>query len=657
MKKTLILIALFTGFLSLDNAIASTDRFGVDEKIISHKEKTHTPWFTTIITRKDIEASSARSLVDVLSLIPGMVKSSPFGSYSVARYRGMSDEYPRRTKIFINNVPVNIASTGSIPWSEVPVSVEDIERIVFVANPSGDTLNGTLKIETILPGELDNLVSVAIGQSSYRSTYIRKSFSFGEKTNALLSFKAEKSDGVHVEKSDENIRKLIASLTHEVDNNNSMRLYLGLGESHNDTEVSDKQPQSPLYNDRRSTSIQSSLAWENRSFGESHVVLGFNHQNFKSVNEAQPIPNILTGVGFITPVFDVSYDSSRVFLEANNSTIIGNNVLLKTNASRIEDNESPKKFSQSADSWHSTQYNLGADIVYDDDRVQAGVGLKGSNHSYFEDSILNGDIFASYAISPQSNVGLVYSTGSRFPVNWETRSEHYVTIKEYPGVVLNRDRGGKELLKPEQLNSLSLKYGFHSGVDNYVNVRAFRDDYSNLTYYTFTQVPFGTGVHFFNGVPLSAVNTSGSGDKLTIVGFELNGKAKLTTNTNILLSYARNEAEGRASNVLNREESVPEHVLTVALEHAFSRGFKVGSQFTYFSEMKMESTDSTSEKKDMPGYKSLSIYAQKCRFLEGLNELCLKGEASNLIANQSSFYNLDSTADNASVRLKVDYKF
>ncbi len=657
MKKILILTIFLGNFLILDKSIASTDALIENKKLINHKEKTHSPWFTTIITRKDIEASSASSLVDILSLIPGMIKSSPFGSYSMASYRGMSDEYPRRTKIFINNVPVNIASTGSIPWSEVPVSVEDIERIVFIANPSGDTLNGTLKIETILPGELDNLASVSVGQSSYRSAYIRKSFSLGEKTNALLSFKSKQSDGRHVEKSNEDIKKLIASITHEVDSNNSMRLYVGLGESHNDTEVSEEQPHTPLYKDRTSTSIQSSLVWENHSFGESNVILGYNHQNFKAANEGASIPNILTGVGLITPLFDFSYESSRIFVEVNNSVVMGKYLSLNTSASRIEDNEKPKNFSQSEDTWNSTQDNLGVDVVYDNNKMQAGVGLKGSNHSYFKDSILNGEVFASYSISPQSNIGLVYSTGSRFPVNWETRSEHYVTIKEYPGVVLTRDRGGKESLKPEQLNSLSLKYGLHSGVDNYLNIRAFHDDYSDLTYYTFTQVPFGTGVHFFNGIPLSAVNTSGSGDKLTIVGLELNGKAKVTRDTSVLFSYARNEAEGRTSNVLDRESSVPEHVLSVALEHIVSRGFRVGSQFTYFSEMKMESTDSTSEKKDMPGYKSLSIYAEKCQFLEGLNELCFKGEASNLIPDQSSFYNLDSTVDNASARLKVDYKF
>lgn len=87
------------------------------------------PGAVTVIDRAMIEASGARRLVDVLRLIPGFQVGYKTNRLPTAAYHGLNDEYARRTLLLLNGQRIFQYSRGVIEWNNLPVPLENIERI------------------------------------------------------------------------------------------------------------------------------------------------------------------------------------------------------------------------------------------------------------------------------------------------------------------------------------------------------------------------------------------------------------------------------------------------------------------------------------------------------------------------------------------------
>ena len=87
------------------------------------------PSTVTVIDRALIEASGARRLVDVLRLVPGFQVGYKINSLPTATYHGLSDEYARRTLLLLNGQRIFQYSRGVIEWNNLPIPLENIERI------------------------------------------------------------------------------------------------------------------------------------------------------------------------------------------------------------------------------------------------------------------------------------------------------------------------------------------------------------------------------------------------------------------------------------------------------------------------------------------------------------------------------------------------
>ena len=95
------------------------------------------PSTVTIIDRAMIEASGARRLVDVLRLVPGLQVGYKNNSLPTATYHGLSDEYARRLLLLLNGQRIFQYSRGVIEWNNLPIPLENIERIEVVRGPAG----------------------------------------------------------------------------------------------------------------------------------------------------------------------------------------------------------------------------------------------------------------------------------------------------------------------------------------------------------------------------------------------------------------------------------------------------------------------------------------------------------------------------------------
>lgn len=101
------------------------------------KQSRHeTPAAVTVIDRHMIQASGARTLVDVLRLVPGMVTGFATGNHQVVSYHGMADEFSRRMQVLVDGRSVYQPDFGGVSWSSLPLALEDIDRIEIIRGPN-----------------------------------------------------------------------------------------------------------------------------------------------------------------------------------------------------------------------------------------------------------------------------------------------------------------------------------------------------------------------------------------------------------------------------------------------------------------------------------------------------------------------------------------
>ena len=97
------------------------------------------PSSLTIVDREMIRASGARQIADVMALVPGFQIGYIRGNRPVVTYHGLGDEFARRLQVLIDGRSVYVPLYGGVPWENLPLAVEDIERIEVVRGPNAAT--------------------------------------------------------------------------------------------------------------------------------------------------------------------------------------------------------------------------------------------------------------------------------------------------------------------------------------------------------------------------------------------------------------------------------------------------------------------------------------------------------------------------------------
>jgi iron complex outermembrane receptor protein len=95
----------------------------------------------TVIDRETIEASGARTIPEVLRLVPGMqvgYSGNEFGDEPkyVITYHGHSDQYSKQMQVLVDGRSIYEPFFGGINWKAIPINIDDIERIEVSRGPN-----------------------------------------------------------------------------------------------------------------------------------------------------------------------------------------------------------------------------------------------------------------------------------------------------------------------------------------------------------------------------------------------------------------------------------------------------------------------------------------------------------------------------------------
>ena len=113
----------------------------------------------TVIDRKMIEASGFRTVADLFRMVPGMYVAYATGWRQVVAYHGTTDDYARRMQVLVDGRSVFMPPLGAVAWENLPLQIDDIERIEVIRGPAaashgGNSTQGVINIFTREAGDV-----------------------------------------------------------------------------------------------------------------------------------------------------------------------------------------------------------------------------------------------------------------------------------------------------------------------------------------------------------------------------------------------------------------------------------------------------------------------------------------------------------------------
>ena len=104
------------------------------------QSKEDSPSAVTVIDSETIRASGIVDIPELFRLVPGFYvgKSAGFifNSNHAVSYHGMASAYPGAMQVLINGRSVYSPLYGGVQWSELPITVDDIDRIEITRGPN-----------------------------------------------------------------------------------------------------------------------------------------------------------------------------------------------------------------------------------------------------------------------------------------------------------------------------------------------------------------------------------------------------------------------------------------------------------------------------------------------------------------------------------------
>jgi len=206
------LIALSLLFLPPESLAQRDDSRITEEFFFDPIEKVITPGRTeqsidqapaamTIITSREIQASGALTIPDLLRFIPGIDAVTISSSHTEVSARGLSQVPANKMLVMIDGRSVYFDYYGGVVWESLPIVMDQIDRIEIMRSPGSalygaNAFSGVINIITRMPPQMKgSTLRVQGGERStlyssfmYGSVRDRTSFRFAGGATRIHSF-------------------------------------------------------------------------------------------------------------------------------------------------------------------------------------------------------------------------------------------------------------------------------------------------------------------------------------------------------------------------------------------------------------------------------------------------------------------------------------
>jgi iron complex outermembrane recepter protein len=199
--RLLLLTALLGGSAMADDLfIDNTDLPQVLTATRLKQSPAAVPGSMTVLDNELIRASGARDIPELLRLVPGMMIGYGAGNQPTVNYHGSNVNDARRMQVLIDGRSVYRAGLATVDWSDIPVAIEDIERIEVFRGPNtvsygANALMAVVNILTRNPADSHGTrMKLTRGQDGINDYYLSHGFGW-DGGDMRLSVSGQQDDG------------------------------------------------------------------------------------------------------------------------------------------------------------------------------------------------------------------------------------------------------------------------------------------------------------------------------------------------------------------------------------------------------------------------------------------------------------------------------
>lgn len=442
----------------------------------------------TVIDRETIRDSGFTEIHDLFRLVPGfLVADWPDGSPIVVN-QGLGDAYSRRLLVLVDGRAVYDPFRGGVDWQDLPLRVEDIERIEVVRSPNpasygANAFQGVINIFTRRPlAGAENEVAVRAGNREFADAYA--SVGRGDDTGAWRLSASSRTAvnfrdlGIALQENRETIRRnvLNTQLRWNPRSDEEWNFNLGITEGQNLIGQRSSTGNPQRASDSATLFLQA--GWKRFYAADSELSLRYYHygrevQDRYAVSATDPaiapVPRLMIDEGYTVRRDDLEFQQIHAWSEALR--------LIWGAGLRYDQAESPGMLAGQG-TVGGLQWQAFGTLDWrfaQDWRVQAGGMLE---KHYNTGRLFSPRLAFNYRLTPAQSLRLSMGRGYRAPTIFEMQSREMVT---YSGGIADVVHYSYRDLEPESVRYIELGYiGQVQPLGLSLDARVFANRYRNF---------------------------------------------------------------------------------------------------------------------------------------------------------------------------------
>ncbi len=580
----------------------------------------------TVIDRQMIDASGARSLGEILRIVPGVTTGYRYGHSLSIGTQGGAEEFARRISLFVDDRSVFTPTSGALfGFNMVPL--EDIERIEVYRGPAHSEFGSnsmllTVKIYTAYAAERQGTkLSYRQGSNGIQDTYFQHGGKAGE-VSWTASYNGTNDNGLIGRQDDTHKKQVFARADYQSSTENQFSVTMGAAKSDIDYWLSSNLTSDDHRADDSTWFLNSSWTHMFSDSMYSTTNLSYSNLDRNSSYTAAPIRgvgrlNYTPGYTLKTTAIDTKIVKNFSFVEVTvggkySFDDLAGDSLFKKDQYNIED-----RSIYSNQKWHLT------------DSTTLHTGFMSESSTFFEGNTFARNASIVQEVGFQNSFRVGYSEGTRFPLVYEQESARKATLLDmgrrpvYDIYNVNR-------LNPEEMRQYEAAWMFGT-LDKTLNteVRLFLNKYDNAIAYVTAPNP---GVLSQTGnTVVSAKNIRDTSD---VKGVEVNVDWRPAPGVMIVASGSYNDIDSHVAKdtyTNNIGDNGPSNVFSLLGQYSFGNQWRVGGMLTRVQSFNWANAWT------LETQKNLDMYVEKC--FGGLvgTKVCTKLAGSNLLGDESNF--------------------
>lgn len=524
------------------------------------------PVAVTIITREMIEASGATEIPDLFRLVPGFLVDYDSGHIQAVSYHMLENRYVRQQQVLIDGRSVYAPLLGGVPWTELPITIDDIERIEVVRGSNAATYgsNSFLGVINIITKNaiLDKgtAVKANVGTNNLREGFMR----YGN-NNGALDYRvnlAYRSDDGFDERHDGKIVRLINTrFDYQLNNKDNFVIQAGYNEG--PREIDNTFDDGIPFHDKQSYSQFQQVKWQRVNTVDDEYSLQFYHNQLTEIDsyERTDLP-IYVAEDYTAERFDLEFQKIKRLTD-NLRYVVGASYRLDRVASQFYfgtttplDNYIGRLFAHGEYRINDFLINLGV-MLEDNDVTGTDVSPRAS---------------LNYKLNTQNTLRLSYSEANRTPVLFEEYPNMAITTPVYNQFFYDDREVNNERITEYEIGLV----GHSKNYDINYDVKVFYQDIRGLIYdYTLTPFPdYDNETSIFDNF-----------DDAIIRGFESGMDLNLSKSTKLHIAFAHIDIDSTDFRG-EYSKAAPSSILNLLAIHKFEYGYTGSLAVYYRSSMK-----------------------------------------------------------------------